>query len=69
MPSKTWTMTLTPPGEPARSVEGVPQEAVVEMLRSLMFTGELDPAAVERADRSRVAALRDERYDVAVRAA
>jgi len=69
MPSKTWTMTFTPPGEPAHTVDDVPQEAVVEMLQSLIHGGELDATRVERSARSRLAVLRDDRYDVSVRAA
>jgi len=68
MPYANWNMTLAVPDEEAIARRGVPQETVVEMLKSLPFDAEADargPAATVHTIRG----LRNPSLAITVRAA
>lgn len=67
MSTKTWTLTFTPPGEPAHVRTGVPHVEALMIVRDLMYGG--TTPSREHAEPTRAGVYRDPRLDLTARAA
>jgi hypothetical protein len=69
MQERNWTLTLSAPGEPGRTLTGVSQDEVIDIVNALPYRAAQAPSARETASTRRVAAFRNPSWDLSARAA